>query len=101
VDSPVRKASTKRTIKANRLKRFKSIGLSFLMLRILAHAASVGTLTADALGHEFGDNVESLGRREIIALDHLVGVGRHTCVHVRAREMQASDGVLFPPARGR
>jgi len=42
-DSPVRKASTNlvggRTIKANRLKRFKSIGLSFWMLPDLAHAA--------------------------------------------------------------
>lgn len=101
MDSPIRKASTKRTIKANRLERFKSIGLSFLILRILAHAACVGPLTADALGHEFGDDVESLGRREIIALDRLVGVNGHACVRVLACERQASGGGSFPPARGR
>ena len=80
MDSPVRKASTKRTIKANRLKRFKSIGLSFLMLRILAHAACVGALAAYALGQKCGDDVKPLGWREIIALDSLAGVDRHACI---------------------
>ena len=83
MDSPVRKASTKRTIKANRLKRFKAIGRSFLMLRILAHEACVGALAAHALGQKFGDDVQSLGRREFIALDRLGGVDRHASVHVR------------------
>lgn len=68
----------------NRFKRFKSIALSFLMLRILAHAARVGALAADAFDQKFGDDVQSLGRREIIALDRLVGVDRHACVRARA-----------------
>ncbi|QYK49196.1 MAG: hypothetical protein KF838_04920 [Phycisphaeraceae bacterium] len=87
-DSPVREASTTvggRTIKANRLRWFKSIGLSFWMRRTVGHAARVGALAADTFGQQFGDDVQSLGRREVIALDLLVGVDRHRCVRARAR----------------
>jgi hypothetical protein len=98
VDSPVRKASTKRTIKANRLKRFKSIDPFFLMLRTLAHASCIGVLAAHALGQKLGDDVQSLGRREVIAVDRLVRLDRPGCVRERAREVRACDGGSGPPS---
>lgn len=70
------------------------------MLRNVAdrpHAAGILAPSANALGQDLGDDVQSPGRRAVIALGPLVEVDRHACVRARAR-MRASDGGMFPPA---
>lgn len=83
-----------RTIKANRVRWFKSIGLSFCMRRNVgrfAHAAGILAPAADAARQDLRDGVQSPGRgeqvgvREVIALGPLIGVDGHACVRARAR----------------
>lgn len=75
----------------DRLRRFKSIGLSFWRGRDvarLAHAAGIPAMAADASRQDLGDGLQPLGRgqqREVIALGPLVEVDGHVCVRARAR----------------
>lgn len=74
------RASTTPATRANRFQECKRCRLSFLMRWPVADAPVVRAPPANAIGQDRGDAMHSVNRREVIALDLVVGVNRHVFV---------------------